>query len=102
MKYAVIQSGGKQYRVSEGDVIEVDRLSLVKNGEVDFTNVLLLHASDQVKIGTPRVKNVHVIGKVLGQIKGEKIRVSKFKAKARYRRTTGFRASLTRVQIVKI
>ncbi len=101
MKYAVIKTGGKQYKVSEGDVIEVDRLALEKDGKVVFDEVLLSVSDSGVKIGKPFLTD-KVEGKVLDQIKGDKVRVSKFKAKARYRRVTGFRASLTQVEIEKI
>lgn len=101
MKYAVIKSGGKQYRVCEGDIIEVDRLSFDKDQKASFSEVLLLVNDGQIKIGKPFLPDVKVTGKVLDQLKGKKIRVSKFKAKARYRRVMGFRPSLTRVQIEK-
>ena len=99
MKYAVITAGGKQYRVSEGDVIEIDRVASEAQSSFTFPEVLLFVDGDTQKIGTPFVSDVTVTGKVLDHTKGEKIRVSKFKAKAKYRRVTGFRASLTKVQI---
>ena len=102
MKYAVIKSGGKQYKVSEGDIIEVDRLPFEKDGKVLFDEVLLLVSDSGLKIGKPTLSNEKVEGKILDNIKGDKIRVSKFKSKVRYRRVTGFRASLSRVKIEKI
>lgn len=109
MDYAVIKTGGKQYKVREGDILEVDKLPAKKDSEVIFDEVLLwvsdeegLPADRQVKIGTPTLSNVKVKARVLEQIKGEKIRVAKFKAKSRYRRVMGFRSLLTRVQIEKI
>jgi large subunit ribosomal protein L21 len=101
MKYAVIKTGGKQYKVSEGDVIDVDRL-VSKDGKFDFTQVLLIVEDGKVKVGKPVVNGAKVETKVLGDFKGEKIRVSKFKSKVRYRRVSGFRAALTKVQIEKI
>ncbi len=101
MKYAVVTTGGKQYRVSEGDIVTVDRLPVEAETAYTFREVLLF-AGDDVKIGSPFLPEVAVTGKVIEHTKGEKIRVSKFKAKAKYRRTTGFRASLTRVQIDSI
>lgn len=101
MKYAVIKTGGKQYKVSEGDVIEVDKLE-VKEDKVVFDNVLLLVSDEGVNIGKPFVSDAKVKGKLLEQKKGEKIRVAKFKSKVRYRRVTGFRAMLSKVQIEKI
>ena len=102
MKYAVIESGGKQYKVSEGDVLEVDRLLVSEKSDLMFDRVLLTKLDDQVSIFTPLLQNVKVKGKVLSQTKGEKINVRKFKAKSRHRRSTGFRASLTKIQITEI
>jgi large subunit ribosomal protein L21 len=102
MKYAVIKTGGKQYKVSEGDTIEVDRLPSAKDGKFSFDQVLLIASDEGVKIGKPTVVNAKVEAKVLEDLKGDKIRVSKFKSKVRYRRVTGFRAALTKVQIDKI
>lgn len=102
MKYAVVKTGGKQYKVFEGDVIEVERLKQEKNEKVVFDNVLLLVSDSSVKIGKPFITGEKVEGKLLDNIKGEKIRVSKYKSKVRYRRTTGFRASISKVQIGKI
>lgn len=102
MYYAVIVTGGKQYRVSVGDIIEADRLPVAENAEVVFDNVLLFVSGKETKIGTPTLSGVKVVGKVLGNIKGEKIRVSKFKAKSRHRRTIGFRAFLSKIQITQV
>jgi large subunit ribosomal protein L21 len=102
MKYAVIATGGKQYKVSEGDVIEIDRLPQEKDNKITFEEVLLLVEDGTVKIGKPLVSGVKVIAKLITQMKGDKIRVSKYKSKVRYRRVTGFRASLSQVLIEKI
>lgn len=102
MEYAVIETGGKQYIVKIGDILEVDKLPAEKNGSVTFDAVLLYVTNSTVKIGTPTVSAIRVKAKVLEQIKGEKIHVRKFKAKSRYRRVMGFRPLLTRVQIEKI
>jgi large subunit ribosomal protein L21 len=101
MKYAVIKTGGKQYKVSEGDVIEIDKIAS-SDGKVVFEEVLLLSTDAGVKIGKPMVDGVSVEGKSLGDFRGEKIRVSKFKSKVRYRRVSGFRAELSKIQIEKI
>lgn len=100
MKYAVISSGNKQYKVAEGDTIVVDRLEA--KGSYDFPQVLLFVDGDTRKVGAPTLTDVVVSGKVVEDIRGPKIRVSKFKAKAKYRRVTGFRAAQTKVQIEKI
>lgn len=102
MEYVVLRLAGKQYKVSKGSVIEVDKLYLLKDTETVFDDVLLHVNNNEVKVGTPRVLAVKVKAKVLDQIKGEKIRVAKFKAKVRYRRVMGFRPQLTRLEIINI
>jgi large subunit ribosomal protein L21 len=102
MEYVVLKTGGKQYRVSTGDVIEVDRLIQDKDKEFVFEDVLLFVSGDTIKIGKPRLSDVVVKAKVIDHIKGEKVRVSKFKAKVRYRKTIGFRPYLSKVKIEKI
>ena len=102
MKYAVIRTGGKQYKVAEGQILEVERLVAAPDSSISFDEVLLAAGEPTPTIGAPPVANAHVTGKVLGEIKGDKIRVSKYKAKVRYRRTTGHRQLLTRVQIESI
>lgn len=102
MNYAVIKTGGKQYKVSEGDVIEIERLNSEKDDKVIFDKVLLLVSDDKIKIGKPFIEGEKVEGKLLENLKGDKIRVSKFKAKVRYRKTIGFRASVSKVRIEKL
>lgn len=102
MKYAVIRTGGKQYRINEGDIIDVERLSPTPEKSVTFSEVLMVTDGDSVNLGTPILAGVHVAGTVIDDIRGEKIRVAKFKAKARYRRVTGHRQALTRVKIDSI
>src|ERR1035437_9744190 len=101
MNYAVIKTGGKQYKVQEGDTIEIDRI-VGKDGKFTFEEVLLLVNDGKVTVGKPFIAGEKVEGKILEDIRGVKIRVSKFKSKVRYRRTVGFRAALTKVQIEKI
>ncbi|MDP3888861.1 MAG: 50S ribosomal protein L21 [bacterium] len=101
MKYAVVKIGGSQYKVQEGKGIIVDRLPQKEGEPFEITEVLLL-VDDQVKIGQPTLSDIQIKAKILGHEKGEKIRVAKFKAKSRYRKVTGFRASLTRVMIEQI
>lgn len=101
MEYAIIQNGGKQYKVYSGLVLDVDSLQITQ-GSTSFDQVLLHVNGDVVKIGEPFISGLSVSAKVLGAKKGEKIHVSKFKAKSKYRKTIGFRASLTSVEIVSI
>lgn len=102
MEYAVIKTGGKQYRVSVGSIIEIDRLNIQKDKEVILDSVLLWVCDGQVKIGRPNLSDVKIKTRVIDNIKGDKIRVAKFKAKARYRRMMGFRPHITRLEIKSI
>lgn len=101
MKYAVIKLKGHQYRVEEGQEIVVDRLNEAEGKELEIPEILLLVDESQVEIGQPLVKKTKIKAKVLAQLKGEKIRVVRFRAKSRHRRVTGFRPSLTKIQIGK-
>lgn len=102
MNYAVIRSGGKQYKVTSGDTITLDKLNPDGKKTVIFDEVLLLVNEDKVSVGNPLVKGAKVEASYLEDVKGEKIRVRKFKAKSRYRKTTGFRAQMSVVKIEKI
>lgn len=102
MNYAVIKTGGKQYKVSEGDVIEIERLNSEKDDKVIFDKVLLLVSDDKIKIGKPFIEGEKIEGRILENLRADKIRVSKFKAKVRYRKTIGFRASVSKVRIEKL
>ena len=97
--YAIIATGGKQYRVSEGDVIYIEKIDAQVDSTVSF-DVLLMGNDGDVKIGTPVVEGVKVEGKVVGQIRGEKIVVYKYKKN--YRRKQGHRQPYTKVEITKI
>lgn len=102
MEYAVIRDGGNQYKVSSGDIIEIDKQDVKPNDQIIFGDVLLFSSNGKTKIGNPKVSGIKVKAKVLEQKKGKKIRVAKFKAKVRYRRVMGFRPLLTRLQIEEI
>lgn len=99
--YAIIATGGKQYRVSEGDVIYIEKIDAQVDSTASF-DVLLMGNDGDVKIGTPVVEGVKVEGKVVGQIRGEKIVVYKYKSKKNYRRKQGHRQPYTKVEITKI
>ncbi len=100
-KFAVIKTGGKQYRVSEGDVIAIEKLNGVAGDKVSFEEVLLV-SDKEVKLGQPLVEKAVVEAVIVDQTKGEKINGFKYKAKARYRRRWGHRQKLTEVEIKKI
>ena len=99
--YAIIATGGKQYRVSEGDVIYIEKIDAQVDSTVSF-DVLLVEKDGDVTIGTPVVEGVKAEGKVVGQIRGEKIIVFKYKSKKNYRRKQGHRQPYTKVEITKI
>ncbi len=102
MKYAVVESGGKQYIARPGEMIEVDHVSLDIGKPVKFKNVLLAVDGSAISIGQPNVKGAVVEGTVVGQIKGRKVLVLKFKPRVRYRRKQGHRQRYTQVSIQKI
>ena len=100
--YAVIKTGGKQYRVQQGDVIFVEKLNAQADEAVTFDEVLLVGEADQSKVGTPVVEGAKVEGKVLAQVKGKKIVVYKYKAKKNERKKQGHRQPYTKVEITAI
>lgn len=102
MKYAVFSDKGNQYKVSEGEEILLEGANGEAGKKLKFEAVLLVVDGDKVKVGEPLVKGASVAIEVLGQEKGKKLKVFKFKAKSRYRRTQGHRSSYTRVKITKI
>lgn len=99
MDFAIIETGGKQYRVSPGDELDIELVSKEPKDKLEFNQVLLVKDGDQVKIGKPYLKDVQVVAELLGHKRGKKIRVARFRAKSRYRRVVGHRQSLTRVKI---
>lgn len=102
MKYAIIKAGGSQYRVSEGQEIDIFHLDKEKDEAIVFDSVLLIKDDDKVLVGQPLVKGAKVGGKVIDQILGDKIRIATYKAKSRYRKVKGHRDQLTRVLIENI
>lgn len=97
--YAVVQTGGKQYRVQPGDVIDVEKLDQEVGARVDLSSVLLVDADGDVFVGTPTVDGAKVTAEVADQFRGPKIIVYKYKAKTHYRRKNGHRQSYTRLRI---
>jgi len=100
--YAVIETGGKQYRVEEGDILSVEKLNVSDGESVTFDRVLLVSGEDGVEVGKPYVEGAKVEGKALFNGKGKKIIVFKYKPKKNYRRKQGHRQPFTRVEITKI
>lgn len=100
--YAVLETGGKQYRVSPGDLLKVERLEGEPGSPVRFDRVLLVAEEDLVTIGTPTVAGASVAGEVVRQGRARKIIVFKFKRRKKYRRTQGHRQAETTVRITAI
>ncbi len=100
--YAVIKTGGKQYRVSAGDKLNVETLPVEAGGEVRFDQVLMLAEGENIDVGAPYVDGARVTAKVIEHGRGDKIRIVKFKRRKHYRRTMGHRQNYTRVEITGV
>ena len=100
--YAVIKTGGKQHRVSEGDVISIERIPGEKGDSVPFDQVLMVEKEGDVRIGRPIVEGAKVVGEILAQTQGDKITVFKTKKRKGYRKKTGHRQPLTSLKIREI
>jgi len=100
--YAIIETGGKQLKVSEGDVVYIEKLDVNENDAIKFDRVLVCGEDGEVKIGTPYVDGASVEAKVVKNGKGRKIMIFKYNAKKNYRKRQGHRQPYTKVQIEKI
>lgn len=100
--YAIIESGGKQYRVEPGAVVSLERISGEVGSQVELNRVLLISDGSTVKVGKPTLSGARVVSEILAQTRGEKIDVFKFKKRKKYRRKTGHRQELTQVRIAEI
>ena len=100
--YAVVETGGKQYKVSPGQTIDVERLDVAEGDTVELDKVLLIADGDKVTVGQPIVEGAKVVATSQGEGKGEKIIVFKYKSKVRYRRKKGHRQFYTRLLIDRI
>ncbi|MBQ9307526.1 MAG: 50S ribosomal protein L21 [Clostridia bacterium] len=98
--YAIIAAGGRQYRVSQGDVIYVDKIN--KDPDTTVTFDVLMVGGDEVRVGNPVLADAKVEGKIVAQVKGEKIIIGKYKSKKNYDRVTGHRQPYTKVEITAI
>jgi large subunit ribosomal protein L21 len=102
MPYAIIRTGGKQYRVAPGEVVRIERLAGEVGAAIEFTEVLLTGGEGAVRIGTPLVEGVKVSGEIVGQERDRKIRIFKKKRRKNYRRRRGHRQSITAVRVTAI
>ena len=101
MVYAVVRAGGRQEKVSVGTIVTLDRIKADANGNISMAAVLLVDG-DKVTIDATELAKVKVTAKVLGELRGPKIIIQKYKNKTGYKKRMGFRADLTRVQVTEI
>ena len=102
MDFAIIKTGGKQYKVSPGRKIKIEKLEIAEGKEVVFDEVLLVEKNKEIKIGAPLVAGAKVVGKFLGQGKSKKVTIRKYKSKKRYDVKRGHRQPYTEVEITDI
>jgi large subunit ribosomal protein L21 len=100
--YAVIQTGGKQYRVSEGDILRVEKLGADEGAEMELDKVLMIADGDNVKVGTPYVEGGKVSVTVKSHGRGKKVKIVKFRRRKQYLKRQGHRQSYTELQITGI
>ena len=100
--YAIIKAGGKQFKAEKGKTLRLPRMDAEPGSKVTFDAVLLTADGDKIVAGSPTVKGASVVGEVVGEVKGEKIYVFKFKRRKNYRRKTGHRAKFTEVKITGV
>lgn len=101
-KFAIIKTGGKQCLAEEGKEIVIEKISGKPKDKVEFNEVLLLADKEKIDIGQPFLKSAKVVGEIKEHIKEKKIKIFKFKAKSRYRKTQGHRQNKSKVVIKKI
>ncbi|MBK1790717.1 50S ribosomal protein L21 [Persicirhabdus sediminis] len=102
MAYAVFKTGGKQYRVQEGDKIDVEKINVEAGEEATFNEVLLVNDGENTTIGAPFIDGAKVTAKVVEQFRGKKGVAFKFKRRQGYHKTKGYRRSLTKLEITNI
>jgi len=100
--YAVIKTGGKQYRVSEGQTLRVEKLDAEAGANVEFDQVLMVADGDSVKVGTPLVSGGKVTAEITSQGRGDKVKIVKFRRRKHYRKQAGHRQYFTEVKITGI
>lgn len=102
MSYAIIKTGGKQYKVSVGDKFDVEKLEVAEGENAVFDQVLAVGEGSSLQVGAPTVEGANVVAKVVRQHRGEKVIAFKFRKRKGYHRTVGHRQSLTCVEVVSI
>ncbi len=102
MQFAIIETGSKQYKVSPGEKIKIEKIEGGTDGVVSFDRVLLISNGDETAVGTPTVQSARVEGKIIAQNRARKIIVFKYHSKSRYKKKRGHRQPYTEVEILKI
>ena len=100
--YAIIKTGGKQYHVKVGDIIDIEKITGDAKTSITFDQVLMLYSGNNVKVGTPTLTGSHVKAEIVDQVKDKKVFTFKYKKRKNCRRTKGHRQSLSRVKILAI
>ena len=100
--YAIIKSGSKQYRVQEGDIIDVELLENEKQAAVHFEEVLLLNDGTNIKVGTPHISKLVIEGELVDEVKGPKVVCFKYKKRKNFKKKIGHRQKYSRVKITKV
>ena len=100
--YAIIRDRGTQYRIEKGQVLQIARIDAEPGSQLELGEVLMIGGGESAQVGSPLVEGAKVLAKVLGDVKGDKIVVFKYKNKKRYRRRTGHRQQYTRIAITQI
>jgi large subunit ribosomal protein L21 len=102
MAYAIIETGGKQYKVEKDTIIDIEKVSATKGKNVQFDRVLLFADGDKVKVGEPAINGAHVTGEILKDFRAPKVTHFVYKKRKGYHKTRGHRQPLTRVKITQI
>ncbi len=100
--YAIIETGGKQYKVTENDIIKVEKLNAETGSDFEFTRVLMVNKDGEIVTGTPYIENAKVVGEILETKKDKKVIVFKFKRRKNYKRKKGHRQFYTKLKIKDI
>ena len=100
--YAIVEIQGKQYKVSEGDVVQVEKIGKEVGEKVELNNILMISGEEKIEVGNPYVQKAKVMGEIVEQGKGKKIIVFKYKRRKGYKRKQGHRQQLSKVKIEKI
>lgn len=100
--YAIIETGGKQYRIEKDDIIDVELFDTAEDGKIEFKNILFVGNGPDSKMGSPYLSNCAVEAELIGEVKGPKVIAFKYKKRKRYRRKVGHRQCYLRVKITKI